>query len=185
MKTVVLFTSHDTSRDFPNQCPQDGSVILLDWYESDLSDYLGPPPSQFPVAVISVNVGGVSSPNMVGMIFPTGWDDVVAAASSPDNSDFLHNIVRWGTYKSGQFIGDVPDLTGFEEAVINSADLSVAAKLSLNFDLITRYAEQPPLLKGYWKLWKSQSDNPSFAWLDKQTVAVVEQYAQDFNIPLI
>ena len=181
---IIIFSSHDTSRDFPSQCPSDGSVTFLDWYdEISRSSYMGSPPPSFPAACVFMTSAGVTSTNMVGIVHPTTWQDVQDAMSAEDNSSMLSGICKWGTYQGGSYIGDQMDIASFEGSLFNDPNIAIPVKLNLplTYPLIERYATtDPTACQQYWGLLKEAS-----GWLDANSATIIEQYAVEFNIPIL
>lgn len=184
LNPVVLFSSNDTSRNFPAQCPQDGSVSFLDWSKDDLSVYLGPPPSVFPTVCLSVMASGAINPTQVGLVVnPVNWSQVAAIAAESDNQADLQSISLWGAYKAGQAVtGPLIDL--FKAAIFTASQINVEARiqLPLTFPLLDAYATaNPDAVRLYWGTLKASPP----AWLDATAIAYVEGAASLYSIPLV
>lgn len=184
MDPIVIYNSQDTSRNFPAQCPQDGSVTFLNWNVDDRSAYLGPPPSVFPIVCCTVMASGSPSPNLVGLVVnPVSWAAANAIITEFDNQKDLQSIGLWGGWIAGQAVQG-PLVEMFKQAVFTTNSLSAAAKinLALTFPLLDTYAaSNPQAVALYWATLKSTPP----VWLDQSTITYVEGLAHIYNIPLV
>lgn len=176
---ILIYNSQDTSRNFPALIPPGTQVTLLDWSTADLSTYNGPPPSSFPVAVLVVNLNGVPSPTMVGLLNnPANWSVVQAAMAASDNTNLLTSIIAYGSYEAGSPI-DGPLVDLFNQTVI--FDNNGLSPLALQqIPLLTPILANPDLGPTYWA--SLLKDPPS--WLDAFTISYIENLSQTYQIPL-
>lgn len=183
MKPIVIFNSQDTSRNFPAQCPQDGSVDFLDWNTSDLSTYLGPPLSVYPSVCCSVNASGATSGIYVGLVvLPASWEAANAIITASDNQSQLTSVAVWGANKAGASVTG-PLVDQFESAVFTSPSITDVARtqyLAL-IPLLVRHIDNPGAIALYWATFK----NSSPPWTTPDEIAFVEATAAVYKVPLV
>lgn len=184
MNPIVIYSTNDTSRNFPAQCPQDGSVSFVNWAQDDLTTYLGPPPSIFPTVCITVMASGSPSQNLVGLISnPASWSFAESLVGKFDNQSDLSGISLWGAFVAGSQVQG-PLIEMFKQAIFTTNSLSAPAKLNLalTFPLLSQYAAtNPQAVALYWGTLKSSPPD----WLDAPTIAYTEGLAQIYSIPLV
>lgn len=175
---ICLYSTEDTSRNFPALIPPGAGVTLYDVSVADMSTYFGPPWSSLPTFCLTVNFKGVPSPTMVGLLVnPPDWATVANAIASPDNTGILQSISAYGTYQGGTATtGPLPNL--FNQGIVLVANgLNPVAQQQI--PLITNILADSNVGPSYWA--NLQANPP--VWLDTFAVDYVNTLIQLYSFP--
>lgn len=177
---VVLYSSNDTSRNFPAQVPPSAGATIINWATDDLSQYFGPSPSEFPSVICSVMVGGIASPSMVGLIDnPADWNAAAKIVDASDNQDQLTSISPWGSSVAGAPTAGPLKTLFNQDVVLTKNGLNPQAQQQL--PLILPILSDSKLGPTYWGNLKSNPPD----WLDSFTIDYVENLSKIYAIPIL